>query len=354
MAKAKQLPSGNWHVSVYAGKAADGKRIYKSFTESTERKANLAALKWQEHHKEISRDESKMTVKEAIDAHITSMSNILSPSTIAGYKRHRDGHMDNIINTQLCKLTNKAINDEINREAKTCSPKTIKNVYGLLKTVLLKYRLDFECDFSLPVVYPTIQNIPLDDDVRKIYTLAYDTEMEMPILFACWLGLRVSEIRGLKVSKIMQDKVIIDSAIVEGENGAVTKKTKTRTSTRVLPLPVYIKKRADRLLNDGREYVTSLSGQAIYKRFVNLCNKAGVGPFRFHDLRHTNASIMLEENVPDKYIAERGGWGSDIYKKRYEHTTVNKHLSVNEQLDTRFGSMFSIDMQHNMQYENDK
>ena len=45
---------------------------------------------------------------------------------------------------------------------------------------------------------------------------------------------------------------------------------------------------------------------------------------------------MLEENVPDKYIAERGEWGSNIYKKRYEHTTANKSQSVNEQIDKRF------------------
>lgn len=79
-----------------------------------------------------------------------------------------------------------------------------------------------------------------------------------------------------------------------------------------------------------------MSGQAIYKKIVGICEKAGVGPFRFHDLRHTNATIMLEENVPDKYIAERGGWGSEIYKTRYEGTTTSKRQSVNDVINSRF------------------
>ena len=155
-------------------------------------------------------------------------------------------------------------------------------------------------------------------------------------MLASWLGLRVSEIRGLKMQNIKDDKIIIDEAIVQGDNGAANKGTKSRKSTRALPLPTYIKERIAALVTDDREYITDLSGQAIYKRFVRLCEKAGVGAFRFHDLRHTNATIMLEENVPDKYIAERGGWGTEIYKKRYEHTTVNKRQSVNDVIDNRF------------------
>jgi hypothetical protein len=60
MANAKKLSKdGNWRVLVYAGKDASGKRQYKSFTESTERKANLAAMEWQEHYKAITSDGAK-------------------------------------------------------------------------------------------------------------------------------------------------------------------------------------------------------------------------------------------------------------------------------------------------------
>lgn len=343
MARAKQLPSGNWKVLVYAGKDANGKRIYKSFTATTERKANLAALEWQEHYREVTSDRANMTVGEAIEAHIASQSNILSPSTIAGYHRIKKSHLQDIMNTKLSKLNEKTIGEQVNKESGKYSPKTVYNVFGLLSAVLKKYRPDFHYSVKLPMVYPTITTIPMDDDLRKIYALAYGTEMELPILLASWLGLRVSEIRGLKCSKIRNGKIVIEKAIVEGEEGPADKGTKSKKSTRVLGLPEYIQKRMDSLITDDREYVTSLTGQAIYKRFVRICEKAGVGPFRFHDLRHTNATVMLEENVPDKYIAERGGWGTEIYKKRYEHTTVNKMQSVNEKIDKRFENILKPD-----------
>lgn len=345
MAKARELPSKNWNVLVYAGKDASGKRQYKSITEATERKANLAAMEWQEHYRDINSSADNMTVGEAVEAHIASLSNILSPSTIAGYHRIKKSHLQGIINTRLSKLTEKTIKAEANKEAGQFSPKTVYNAFGLLKTVISKYRPDFNYRIDLPTVYPTIKDVPLDDDLRKIYAVAYGTEMELPILLASWLGLRVSEIRGLKCSKIGNGKIIIENAIVQGEDGAESKGTKSRKSTRVLPLPTYIEQRINEFIADGREYITDMTGQAIYKRFVRMCEKAGVQHFRFHDLRHTNATIMLEENVPEKYIAERGGWGSDIYKKRYEHTTINKRQSINDTIDSRFEKI----MQNNMQ-----
>lgn len=346
MAKAIKLPSGNWRVYVYAGKDENGKRQYKSITESTERKANLAALEWQERYKEVTRNASNMTLGEAIEAHISSLSNILSPATIAGYHRIKKNHLQSLMQTKLSRITEKAVKAEANKEAGKYSPKTVANAFGLLSTVLKKYRPDFRYHVDLPTVYPVIKDIPLDDDLRKIYAVAYGTEMEIPILLASWLGLRVSEIRGLHCEKISDGKIVVEKAIVEGEDGPAEKGTKSRRSTRVLAFPTYIQQRAAVLLSDGREYVTALSGQAIYKRFVRICEKAGVGPFRFHDLRHTNATIMLEENVPDKYIAERGGWGSDIYKKRYEHTTISKKQSISEVIDRRFESIVHHEMHH--------
>ena len=50
MAKAKKLPSGQWRVLAYAGKDPGSKRRYKSFTAGTKRKAELAAMEWQEHY----------------------------------------------------------------------------------------------------------------------------------------------------------------------------------------------------------------------------------------------------------------------------------------------------------------
>ena len=65
MANAKQLPSGSWRVQVYAGKDAQGKKQYRSFTRLTKKEAEYEALQWQLHYKEVSRDTTAMTLDEA-------------------------------------------------------------------------------------------------------------------------------------------------------------------------------------------------------------------------------------------------------------------------------------------------
>lgn len=92
----------------------------------------------------------------------------------------------------------------------------------------------------------------MNDDLRKIYAVAYGTEMEIPILHALWRGLRVSEIRGLKCAKIGDGKIVIEKAIVQGDDVVVEKGTKSKKLTRVLSLPVYIQQRIDALITDDR------------------------------------------------------------------------------------------------------
>ena len=42
--------------------------------------------------------------------------------------------------------------------------------------------------------------------------------------------------------------------------------------------------------------------------------------FRFHGLRHTNASVMLSLGIVDKVAMARGGWSTDITMKQiYQH-----------------------------------
>lgn len=93
MAKAKKLPSGNWRVQVFAGTDSNGKRIMKSFTAETKKEAEFLAAQFTARHKE---PVSEMTVGKAIDKYIESKSNILSPTTISGYKKIRRNNLQGI------------------------------------------------------------------------------------------------------------------------------------------------------------------------------------------------------------------------------------------------------------------
>ena len=52
---------------------------------------------------------------------------------------------------------------------------------------------------------------------------------------------------------------------------------------------------------------------------IESLKKAGLAPFRFHDLRHTFASRLAMQGCNDRTIMELGGWGSPRMLKRYAH-----------------------------------
>ncbi|WP_334470359.1 tyrosine-type recombinase/integrase [Arsenophonus sp. PmNCSU2021_1] len=54
--------------------------------------------------------------------------------------------------------------------------------------------------------------------------------------------------------------------------------------------------------------------------------KAGIDDFRFHDLRHTWASWLIQSGVPLSALQEMGGWESIEMVRRYAHLAPN-HLT---------------------------
>lgn len=53
--------------------------------------------------------------------------------------------------------------------------------------------------------------------------------------------------------------------------------------------------------------------------------RAGIEDFRWHDLRHTWASWLRQNDVPTWVLQELGGWKSEAMVRRYAHMSV-KHL----------------------------
>ena len=66
--------------------------------------------------------------------------------------------------------------------------------------------------------------------------------------------------------------------------------------------------------------------------------RAGIENFRFHDLRHTWASCLIQSGVPLSVLQEMGGWESVDMMRRYAHLAPN-HLSEHaKQIDTIFST----------------
>lgn len=326
----KRLPSGAWRVQVMV----DGKRV--SVTEDDPKVAVAKAVAMKAKMEEARKSTRAMTVEEATDRYIESKDTVLSPSTIAGYKRTQKNLFKTIQSVRLSDLTQERVQKWVNALAKDKSPKTIRNAHGLLSAVLAEYKPEMTLRTTLPQKQRYDAKIPSEDEIRKLLEVAKGTEMELPFLLAVWLGLRASEIRGITWDCIEGDTIHIKQAIVEGENGPALKGTKSFSGNRKLTIPQHIKGLIDQTPKEN-EYLVTLSGQAMYKRFSRMCELAGVPHYRFHDLRHANASVMLALGIPDKYAMERMGHATtNMLKTVYQHTMKSKQEEITDSINKRF------------------
>ena len=170
------------------------------------------------------------------------------------------------------------------------------------------------------------------DEVNALFQAARGTNLEIPILLGAFYGLRRSEVIGLKWNAIDFERNTITvqhtvtSCNVDGKNMLVAAdRTKTKSSMRTLPLVPFMKERllqqkkvqAENRKLCGRSYVKDYLGYvcvneigAILKpnyistSFPKLLEVNGLRHIRFHDLRHSCASLMLANGVAMKQIQE--------------------------------------------------
>ena len=154
--------------------------------------------------------------------------------------------------------------------------------------------------------------------------------IEFPVLMAAFYGLRRSEIFGLRWKSIDFDSnlIMIDHTVVQFRSGGEVKvvskdRTKNASSCRSLPLvPQYrelllnMKARQEQCrqlcgrcyTESDYSYVNDLGvpykPNYVSQHFKLVLKKNGLRDIRFHDLRHTCASLLLKNGVPMKDIQE--------------------------------------------------
>lgn len=333
----KKMTSGNWYIRLRLG----GKDT--SVVAPTKKAAIAQAAAIKAGFIEAKNNPLSISLGDAYRRYIEAKEGVLSPSTVAGYQRLSRNTFQGIMSQKLQLLTNEQIQKEISAMAKAGkSPKYIRNAEGLLSSVLKMYHPDFRLNVFLPQkekIEPRKIDAP---ELKAIMKASVGTPIELPVLMASWLGMRLSEIRGAKFSDIHDHRIHISRAIVDDVDGkAVTKLPKTFSGDRWIPIPDRIEQLIWAQPQDT-EYIVNLSGQAIYKRFTRMLEDNGIEHCRFHDLRHANAAAMILLGIDSKYAQERNGWNSDwMYKQVYGYTMPSEMDAAADAMNKYFTALLS-------------
>ncbi|MDO7788816.1 site-specific integrase [Desulforamulus aquiferis] len=187
--------------------------------------------------------------------------------------------------------------------------------------------------------------------IRELLDKFREDDLFMPVFLSVVLGARRGEVLGLHWTDVdMENKLIHirHNLIIDDGTPVLRKKTKTDSSNRVIVV-------TDRLIKTLKDHKLKqkemkLQHGELYHKSDYVCTWPDGKPFnpsylsdlfrarlkrfglpvvRFHDLRHSNAALMIAQNVPLKGASDRLGHSTiQITNDLYGHT----ERSVQEQI----------------------
>lgn len=301
-----------------------------------------------------------MTIQEAIEKFIEYKKPICKVSTIGNYR------------AMLRKMTETTVNPSDNIEE--VNSQYIQQVYDRSKSLGLSEKTARDHITLLKNVYNSAAALGIVDErmLKVSYSKAgYERGEKLKIYrkeelsrIMSWLelnphswtlgvyisiftGARIGEVCGIKWEDVdFGEKTIhvqrtIERGVAEGGKGTMVyvNTTKTRSSNRYLPISQPIEKRLKDWSRVSRPefYVTSnslepIEPRVLRDRFVRACKAANVTYKGFHSLRHTFATMMLENGADIKTISDILGHSSvEITMDVYSHPSDDvKRKSVNK------------------------
>lgn len=218
---------------------------------------------------------------------------------------------------------------------KGLSHKTVKNHRGILSNIfkyaIMTGKLNQNPMKQLepaPKTQP-VENYYTASELVKLMECAKGTILEYPIFMACVYGLRRSEICGLKWSAIDLDNDIftINHVVTEAaeENGHIKLIAKDETKnkhSKSFPLIHAIKEMLLNIMSQQIENGTYKENGYVYldtdgalvrpdyvsHTFVTFLKKQKLRKIRFHDLRHSCASVLLSDPNRDISLKDIQLW----------------------------------------------
>ncbi|MBR2048314.1 MAG: site-specific integrase [Oscillospiraceae bacterium] len=313
----RKLPSGSWNVRVQI----DG--VTRSITRPTKKACiqDAAALKTGIRN---APKKNEATLSAAIDRYISDRANVLSPSTIRGYRAIQRLRFQPMMQRNIDTINQEQWQRAVNQEAKLCSAKTLKNAWGFIASVIvdatgqrITVRLPQVVANDLP--YLTAEQIPTFLDAIK------GNYCEIAILLGL-SSLRRSEILALRWEDIDLKKGCIyvrGAAVLDADGNLIQRKENKNTSSRrTVPFLLPQLRAAVEAADKSTEFVVTCNPNTIWSCTNKACRAAGLPEIGAHGLRRSFASLAYHLQIPEEITMKAGGW-SDIYTMRKIYTKVS-------------------------------
>ncbi len=299
--------------------------------------------------------EDKITVGDFLDRYMADIAaHTLRPKTIEAYEYLVRRHIKPELGVyRLNQLRPDHLQNLYSQKIQSgLSRRTVQFIHSVLHKALsqaLKWGLVHRNIADLveaPAVKRKAPTTLTSDQVKQYLTCIHDDRMYPILALAVSCGMREGELLGLHYEDVDWNNGVIHirHAIqyLIGK-GLVITEPKTDKARRAIPVPEFamaaLKDHRDsQNKNQGLVFTTSngtpFSPRNLIRYFKHTLQKAGLPEIRFHDLRHTSATLLLSEGVHPKVVQEMLGHSQiNLTMDTYSHVLPSLQQQASEKMN---------------------
>lgn len=354
-----QRADGLWCASVSNGYAGDGRRKRRTFYGATKKDVQD---KLQKATKEgVNFDPTTMTIADYLERWFSDAKQTVAPGTAKRYEEIYRLHVVPYIgHVRLAKLVPLHVVQMFAEQEKAGMTPRNRQLAGVVlqracrDAVRLKLIPFNPC---LGVAKPRVPKPEMTvwDAAQTIRFLRATEEDRLHALYvtAVTAGMRQGELFGLHWPDIdfASESLVVQRSIEELDGKLRIKEPKTAAGRRRIPLPkiavTALHEHRKRMLAEGNaggpvfcdtrgSYLRK--GNVLRRSYRPAVKRAGVPEIRFHDLRHSCATLLLMSGENPKVVAERLGHARvEVTLNTYSHVLPTMQTGAAEKLDRLLG-----------------
>lgn len=357
-----------WSVIIDIGTDENGKRKqkwYSGFKTKKEAEAKKTELIYKLNTGEFA-DSKNITTEEYLKQWLRdyALQNVAS-QTYSNYELIIRVHLiPSLGNYKLEKLTSTIVQSYYTnlKENSELSNTSINYIHRILNHALkqaVKWQIITRnpCEATQPPRKDKYIALVLDNkEIDVLLEACKGTPIYTPVIIALTTGMRLAEIAALQWKDINFDKknIYINNTLQNIDRELVLKPTKNASSRRTVYMMELLvehlkllKTSMESNLNDSKtidvQFVCAWEDfrpkdpHYISKKFRKIKSSLNITQIRFHDLRHTHATMLLKEGIHPKIVADRLGHSQiSITLDTYSHVIPNMQKSAIEELENKF------------------
>lgn len=274
----------------------------------------------------------------------------LKPRTRGDYQRILDKHLDPKFGTTPLRAITPTMVRSWYATLDKSTPTMRAHTYSLMRTVMRAAVAD-DLIAASPCRIPKAGKVERQVSIRpatlaelEVIAAKMPARLRLMVLLAAWLGLRFGELAELRRHDVdlAHNLVRVRRGVVRVKGGRVVDTPKSTAGIRPVAIPPHLVPAVEAHLAEhvpaGRGALLfpaftgrageHLSPESLYEHYYPARDAAGRPDLRFHDLRHTGATLAAATGATLAELMRRLGHSTPAAAMRYQHAADDRDAAI--------------------------